>query len=145
MQQDTISLVARDFIDLVRNWNPPEQSRAAHIRTQFLDWDGNIGVNSKLALIYEVWKTKLSSKLTAKLLPVPRTNPRAVLAGLKANPHANELLSVSLDEALADIEKRLGPDESHWTWGKLHEAYFRHPLNVSPPADTSRGNIGWIG
>ena len=137
MQQDTISLVARDFIELVRNWNPPEQSRAAHIRTQFLDWDGNIGVDSKLALIYEVWKTKLSSKLTAKLLPVPRTNPRAVLAGLKANPHANELLSISLDDALADIEKRLGPDESNWTWGKLHEAHFRHPLNVVPPADTA--------
>jgi penicillin G amidase len=58
-----------------------------------------------------------------------------VLAGLKANPHANELLSVSLDEALAEIEKRLGPDESHWSWGKLHETYFRHPLNALPPAD----------
>jgi penicillin G amidase len=136
MQQDTVSLVARDFIEVVRSWNPPEQSRAAHIKAQFLDWDGNLRADSKLALIYEIWKTKLSSKLTAKLLPVPRTNPRVVMAGLKASPHANELLSVSLDEALREIEKRLGSDESHWSWGKLHESYFRHPLNVPSPPDT---------
>jgi penicillin amidase len=137
MQQDTVSLVARDFIDLLKNWNPPEQSRAAHIKALFLDWDGNLAVNSKPALIYEVWKTKLSGKLTAKLLPVPRTNPRTVLAGLKTNPHVNELLSASVDEALTDIERRLGPDESNWTWGKLHETYFRHPLNVPPPPDVT--------
>ncbi|MBV9304347.1 MAG: penicillin acylase family protein [Acidobacteriaceae bacterium] len=136
MQQDTVSLVARDFIDLLRNWNPLEQSRAAHVRAQLLDWDGNLGVNSTPALIYEIWKNYLSGKLTAKVLPVPRTNPRAVLATLKSNPHTNELLSASLDQTLADIERRLGPDESRWTWGNLHQAHFRHPLNLASSRDT---------
>src|SRR2546421_702990 len=42
MQQDTVSLVARDFIDVLKNWNPPEQSRAAHIKNLFMEWDGNL-------------------------------------------------------------------------------------------------------
>lgn len=135
MQQDTLSLVARDFIDLLKTWNPAEQSRAAHIKNLFMEWDGSLAVNSEPALIFEVWKTKLSSKLTVKFLPVARTNPRAVLESLKSKPGVNELLSSSLDEALKDIEKRLGPDESRWTWGSLHESHFRHPLNVPQPAD----------
>ena len=35
MQQDTVSLVARDFIELVKTWNTPEQSRAARAKTAF--------------------------------------------------------------------------------------------------------------
>jgi penicillin G amidase len=69
--------------------------------------------------------------LTAKVLPVPRTNPRAVLASLKTVPQLHDLLDKSLTEALAEIERRLGPDQSHWTWGNLHRVYFRHPLNLT--------------
>jgi penicillin amidase len=55
-----------------------------------------------------------------------------VLENLKTNPQLNDLLSASLDEALTDIERRIGPDESRWTWGNLHKIYFHHPLNVEP-------------
>jgi len=131
MQQDTVSLVARDFVALLKDWNPPEGSQGAQIRSEMLDWDGNIALNSRQALIYEIWIRQLSSKLSAKVLPFPRTNPRAVLAGLKNIPQLNELLSLSLKEALADIDRRLGPDESRWQWGSLHKVFFRHPLNLT--------------
>jgi penicillin amidase len=96
-----------------------------------LDWDGNIAVNSRQALIYEIWLRRLSSKLSAKILPYPRTNPRAVLASLKTIPQLNELLTLSLQEALTELDRRLGPDESRWQWGALHKVFFRHPLNVT--------------
>ncbi|MCU1292067.1 MAG: Penicillin amidase [Bryobacterales bacterium] len=131
MQQDTVSLVARDFVALLRNWNPAEGSRQAAIRSQMLDWDANLTLTSKQALIYELWLSRLNSKLSAKVLPYPRTNPRAVIASLKSVPQLGDLLSKSLDEALADIERRFGPDESRWQWGNLHKAFFRHPLNLT--------------
>ncbi len=131
MQQDTVSLVARDFVGLLKNWNPDEGSQAAQIRSQMIEWDGNLAQDSKQAAIYEIWLSRLSSKLSAKVLPSPRTNPRTVIASLKTIPQLNELLSLSLNEALADLERRLGPDESRWKWGSLHRVYFRHPLNLT--------------
>ena len=130
MQQDTVSLVARDFLALLKVWRPAEGSRDDRIRAQLLDWDCNVAMNSKPALIYELWHARLNSKLTAKVLPAPRIHPREVMQDLKTNPDLNELLSSSLDEALATIERRLGTDESHWTWGNLHKAVFRHPLTL---------------
>ncbi|MFL6466086.1 MAG: penicillin acylase family protein [Bryobacteraceae bacterium] len=135
LQQDTVSLVAQAFVRLLEDWNPPAGSEAAQIKEKFTGWDGNLSLDSQQALIYEVWLSRLSGKLTAKVLPVPRTNPRAVLASLKTVPQFNDLLNKSLTEALADIERRLGPDQSHWTWGNLHRVYFRHPLNIATQAD----------
>ncbi len=133
IQQDTVSLVARDFAGLVKLWNPPAGGRASEIKQLFEGWNGDLALDSKVALIYEVWSNRLSSKLTLKILPAPRTNPRGVLEALKTCPQLNQLLSKSLDEALADIERRLGSDEAHWTWGNLHKVYFRHPLNLGAP------------
>jgi penicillin amidase len=127
--------VAQDFVALLENWRPAEGSEAAQIKEKFAGWDGNLSLDSQQALIYEVWLSRLSGKLTAKVLPVPRTNPRAVLASLKTIPQLDALLDKSLTEALADIERRLGPDQSHWTWGNLHRVYFRHPINIATQAD----------
>jgi penicillin amidase len=130
LQQDTVSLVAQDFVKLLENWRPAPGSEGAQIKEKFAGWDGNLALDSQQALIYEAWLARLSGKLTAKVLPVPRTNPRSVLASLRTVPQLDALLDKSLAEALADIEHRLGPDQSRWTWGTLHRAYFRHPLNL---------------
>jgi penicillin amidase len=31
-------------------------------------------------------------------------------------------------DAVADLERRLGPDRTRWRWGAVHRAHFRHPL-----------------
>ena len=145
MQQDTVSLVARDFLDLLKLWHAPEGSRGAQIKAQLLDWDCNLSINSKPALIYEIWLSRLGSKLTAKVLPAPRIHPRDVMRSLQTNPHLDELLSSSLDEAIAIIERRLGTDESHWTWGGLHRAIFRHPLTLMQTPSESASALGQFG
>ena len=141
LQQDTISLVARDFVSLLENWHPAEDTEAADIKREFSHWDGNLRRDSKLALIYEVWSARLSGKLTAKLFPFPRTNPRSVLASLKRIPQLDEVLSKALDEAITEIERRLGPDQAKWSWGQIHRANFRHPLNLAarPPGPGGGG------
>lgn len=145
MQQDTVSLVARDFLDLLKIWHPAEGSRDGRIKAQLLDWDCNLTVNSKPALIYELWHARLNAKLTAKVLPAPRIHPREVMESLKTNPDLNELLSSSLEEALAIIEHRLGADESHWTWGNLHKAIFRHPLTLPQTPSESASTFSQFG
>ena len=140
LQQDTVSLIAQDFVHLLSEWHPSEGSAGERIKQEFAGWDGNITEESRLALIYEVWSSWLSSKLTPKTLPIPRTNPRAVLAGLRTAPQLNELLSKSLDEALLEITRRLGTDQSRWTWGTLHKVYFRHPLSLVGGPESAPGS-----
>lgn len=135
LQQDTVSLIAQDFVRLLEQWHPAAGSSDDQIKQQFADWDGNIAVDSRLALIYEVWSSRLSGKLTPKALPIPRTNPRAVVEGLRSSPRLDELLSRSLKEALDELERRLGPDGPRWTWGALHKVHFRHPLSLLASAN----------
>jgi penicillin G amidase len=40
------------------------------------------------------------------------------------------LLIAALTTAVQDLKQKCGADMSHWTWGSLHSATFRHPLAV---------------
>jgi penicillin amidase len=133
-QNDTVSLIAQQFVKLLETWTPETVEETA-LKEEFLHWDADLRTDSELACIFEVWSGRLSSKLTAKILPVPRINPRAVLASLKTAPEASALLSQSLREATSELERRLGPDRSRWKWGNLHHAYFRHPLDLALQPD----------
>ncbi len=137
MQQDTVSLVARDFTQLLDSWWPPQRSPGAIVKAEFAGWDANLAVDSKQALLYEVWVTKLRGKLTVRVLPVRRTDPRVVLETLKSNPQLDQLLTTSLKEAMDELERRLGPDQSKWTWGRLHRILFHHPMDFDTPPDSA--------
>src|SRR4051794_17844631 len=100
-QNDSVSLIAQQFVKLLETWTPEGAEQAA-LKDEFLHWDGDLRTDSELACIFEVWSGRLSSKLTAKILPVPRTNPRSVLASLKTIPQADALLSQSLKEATSE-------------------------------------------
>ena len=36
--------------------------------------------------------------------------------------------AMSLEQALTELEQKLGPDPGHWWWGVAHQAHFRHAL-----------------
>ncbi len=42
------------------------------------------------------------------------------------------MLLGSLEEAVAEAKKKLGPDPASWRWGTLHTATFRHVLGNDP-------------
>ena len=54
---------------MLENWHPAEGTEAPGIKQDFSHWDGNLTVDSRLALIYELWSARLSSKLSAKVFP----------------------------------------------------------------------------
>lgn len=43
-----------------------------------------------------------------------------------------ELYRACHDEAIANLTKQLGPDQSKWTWGEVAKARFPHPLAGTP-------------
>jgi penicillin amidase len=47
----------------------------------------------------------------------------------------NALLSKSLDEAVASLSERFGPDMEKWTLGAYHHATIHHPLSAALKSD----------
>ena len=43
-----------------------------------------------------------------------------------------QILTKSMNEALASLEKQLGNDMSNWEWGKVHTLTHKHPLGILP-------------
>jgi penicillin amidase len=131
MQQDTVSLPARDFVALLKEWHPAEGSQAAKVRGAMLHWDCNISMDSNAALVYEVWIEHLHDAVFPKGIASIRLAPDVLLNEVKASPEKDALLRGTLDASLAEIRKRLGPDQAEWKWGNLHKVHFRHTLGVA--------------
>ena len=131
MQQDTISLPARDFLALVKDWHPGEGSKAAKVRSELLAWDANLTMDSNAALVYEVWIEHLHKAILPKGIASTRLAPDILLNEIKASPERDALLTQTLMASLEEIQQRLGADENEWKWGNLHKAYFHHLLGIA--------------
>lgn len=131
MQQDTVSLPARDFLVVLKDWHTAESGEAASVRTEMLRWDCNVSMDSRAALIYEVWIEHLHQALLPKGIASTHLTPDILLEELKSSPDKDALLTKTLEASLLEIRQRLGPDQQEWKWGNLHKAYFRHPLGVA--------------
>jgi penicillin amidase len=124
MQQDVTSLAAQRFQEVLRSWHPAAGSRTAKVRDEILAWNAELRMDSRPALIYEVW----ASKLTGELEPAE--------------------LERALGAALEQIERQFGKDASAWQWGKLHQLTLAHPLGkrefqlgpVARPGDSNTVN-----
>ena len=51
---------------------------------------------------------------------------------VKAVHRYADLLRACYDEAISNLTKTLGPDETKWTWGDFAKARFPHPLGSVP-------------
>jgi len=131
MQQDTVSLPAREFAAILKDWHPEEASAAAKARSTILSWDANVALDSKAALLYEVWIEHLHDAIRPEGIASQRLAPEIVLQELKASPERDALLRQTLEMSLREIRERLGPDQTEWTWGHLHKVYFQHPLDAA--------------
>jgi penicillin amidase len=121
MQLDVVSLPARRFQETLRQWQPAAGSRAAKVVEELLAWNAELRAESRPALIYEVWSARLGTGT------------------------GGEALQKALDAALTEIERRLGPDQAQWQWGKFHQLTLTHPLGrpelaLPPVARPGDGN-----
>ncbi|HTS28386.1 MAG TPA: penicillin acylase family protein [Bryobacteraceae bacterium] len=123
MQQDVTSLPARRFLQALKKWHPEPGSRAAKVVDELLAWDAVVAVDSRPALIYEVWMSKLPAAMSGS---ASRGDLESLLRTLEKEPNG-AALQKSLDATLEQLDRQFGTDPSAWQWGKLHTLALAHP------------------
>ena len=174
IQADVVSLAMRELLPKLLATRPrSEEARKA--LALLAKWDGAMAPERAEPLIAWAWWRELARAIYAdELGDAFRANwlARAVFLGnvLSGDPaHARwcddvrtpatetceEALALSLDAALADLNKRYGSDQSRWRWGEAHVArhehrpFSRQPLlarffdiTVPSPGDAYTVNVG---
>ncbi len=146
LQVDTVSLPARRLLPGLLG--AEARSGAGRWALGLLRaWDGDLSAGSAAAAVYESWLGEIAARVLRRDED-PDTFARSfawrepfVCAALPAMLERDEqppgdawadLLAAALEDALADLEARLGPDRDGWRWGALHHARFAHPMARLP-------------
>ncbi|HYL88101.1 MAG TPA: penicillin acylase family protein [Burkholderiales bacterium] len=152
MQADVVSLAARELVPRMVAIQG-QSIEASEVLKWLAAWDGSMSLDRPEPLIFTAWSRELARALYAdELGPGFRGAWRLravfvddVLADRNAESRwcddvntarletCDEILSTSLEKALADLRQRYGNDPNQWKWGEAHEARLRHrPFSRSP-------------
>ncbi|HJP91054.1 MAG TPA: penicillin acylase family protein [Pyrinomonadaceae bacterium] len=141
-------LFTREAVKLLRPKLTPADEKLRATLDAFEKWDGRVNAESAVAPIASQMRLAFRSKiLTAALGPdlvknyqwsnfdttldrVLKDQPAAWLP--KEFSSYADLLRACYDEAISNLTKRLGTDQTKWTWGELAKARFPHPLSSAP-------------
>jgi penicillin amidase len=154
LQSDVVSLFARTLQGLLRHAiDISSETGTDPVRTAaraLLDWDGALRVDSPQAALYELWTAELRVAMTARAVPesartvmdklplswVMRelSQPRAAVFRDDPARSRDAMLVDTLRIARDKLTGMQGADMAQWSWGALHHAMFRHPLDQSPGA-----------
>jgi penicillin amidase len=126
---------------------PTDEKLAATLKL-FETWDGQVNAESRVAPIVSQMRLAFRSKiLSAALGPdlvknyqwsnfdttldrIIKDQPADWLP--KGNASYADLFRACYDEAITNLTKNLGADETKWTWGEMAKARFPHPLGAAP-------------
>lgn len=152
IQLDVLSLSARQLLPSLLSFKPVNDDERKALDL-LKNWSGDMGASSAQAALFNVWMHHLSVQLFSSALSDDWTRReqqshlrgvfqaatpdqiREALNDANANwcdPHSDEtqerscqrLLQASLDQALAEMHKRMGGDESDWRWGSIHYTLY---------------------
>ncbi len=145
LQLDVVSLLARDLQALLRQTVRPGAEQPDRAAQLLLQWDCAVRADSAAAALYELWTVQLRQAVTRRALPrgapadmptwslyqvvLELAEPRAAVFGAETVAGRDALLRDSLSAAYEQLRARQGPDPQHWSWGALHQAFFRHSLD----------------
>jgi penicillin G amidase len=160
LQNDDVSLTARALLPLLMEASLPS-GPAAQAREALRGWDYVLDKDSVAAGIYAMWQRRVFANTRQRVLPAPLRETGASLITTKRlidwlhapdgrfGEHPTQardaLVAASLDEAVAELTKRFGPDIQAWKYGQpgYHHALIRHPLsNVVNAATAAKLNVG---
>jgi penicillin G amidase len=140
LQHDTYSERASRLIPLLSE-SRSELPNFKVARALLQTWDRHVDANSAAAVLFEQWWQNLGHDTAKLLVPNASTPPvldaRVLIATLEkpdrhfgTNPAASRdaLLASTLDKAVGDLERILGPNKSDWNWGRLHTVDLKPPL-----------------
>jgi len=138
----------REAVKLLRpKVTPADEKLKVHLDA-FEKWDGRVNAESTVAPLMAQLRLAFRSKILTAALGqelvrnyqwsnfdttldrVIKEQPAAWLP--KEFASYADLLRACYDEAVATLTKRLGPDESKWTWGDMQKAQFPHTLSSAP-------------
>jgi penicillin amidase len=151
IQSDTYSFADAIFTgEVVKSARPlagnsPEWSA---MLTAFERWDAKASADSRTLALASAMREQFQQQILAALMGNERakqyrspnlgifidhiitTRPRSWLP-----PEFDSYEALLIDcyrKARADLIKQLGPDESNWTWGRVSQQRFPHPLSRAP-------------
>jgi len=148
LQSDYASLPARDLLGLVKHI--PFSPKWIKYRSLLDGWDGNLTPRSIAATVYDSWERTIFSNFKEQFIPeVLRSSVNPTMTGIldalifpdarfgpKPVEGRNAFLERSLENAMQNLEKKLGKDMSSWVYGQsaYKHVHIRHPLSavVSP-------------
>ena len=141
MQVDTVDLVARDLLPRLRAVRGARRHWPAG---RWHCWPtGTAATADDLPqpLIFNAWMQRLYHDILVRA-GVPAGSAAAAAApwtalipsalgpdgGVLCGGDCAALLPVALEQAIADLAARFGPDPAAWRWGAAHQVVFAHPL-----------------
>lgn len=154
LQQDELSIPARLLVPLLRGLEPKDE-RSRRAMERVASWDFVLDRDAAPAAIYAAWEKELKEAIGRRFVPeqarsvLPgRSIPTETLVLWLTTPDGrfgpdpiaarDALLLGALDGALAELERRLGPDMGSWRYGReaLKHIRLRHPLSGAVDAAT---------
>jgi penicillin amidase len=148
LQNSDFSIPARDLVPLLRDLEISD-AVAKQAAMRLLHWNYVLDKDSVQAGIYEMWQNRLHANVHAAAVPKPASSflfvsPTRMLSWLEApdgrfgaDPIAGRdaILIKSLEEAVAELTKRLGPDMEKWNLGAYHYAHIFSPMTAAVKPD----------
>ena len=137
LQNDVTSLPGQQFINLLRKAVAGQPTATEQL---LLAWDGKVSESSGAAALFELTLQDLQDQAVHRALPqaawtLTHWGPEQVLGYLSGDvPQASQLIRNAVRSAANRLAKLEGPDPARWSWGGLHHAEFRHPLDTAPGA-----------
>ena len=159
MQHDDLTVAGRNIVPLLRGLEIAD-TRVAAMRDRLRGWDFVLDRDSVEAAVYVSFERRLRANVRDLVVPeaardfVGGLNTKRLIDWLAApdgrfgdDPVAGRdaVLARSLAQALADLEERLGPDQSRWQYGqaRFKHALIRHPLTAAvAPELRARLDVG---
>ncbi len=151
LQHDDLSLPARSLVPFLQGLKSdrPEVRAAIGILGA---WDFRMTPGSTAAAVYQSWQRSLSERIWDLTLPeadlrlLPRRSLSKVISWVTApdgrfGPDPvrgrDTILLAALEDALGDLEARLGRDRREWRYGqeRFHHILIRHPLSAAVPPE----------
>lgn len=154
LQNDDLSIPARELVPLLRDVTPAS-AEAAAAQKQLLAWNHVLDRDSVPAGIYEMFQRRLLANLRDLVVPPEARSAFGAIAMRKAigwiqspdgrfgaDPLAgrDRLLTTSLEQAVAELTKKLGADPAQWRYGqeRYHHALIPHVLSAAVKPDVRK-------
>lgn len=154
IQADVYSYFAQEMLPYVTRLSPSDAQLKKAI-DYLKGWDLRLTTDSTPAIIFRVFQDKLTSNTFADEIGDQTIGdtyfasdmPLAVLRQIRGTPDSawwdnvttaqkeseNDVLLLSLQQAVEELTGRFGSDMAKWQWGKLHTTTFKHEMGVSKP------------